>query len=61
VSKRGRRLVASTAWRLRVLTLGWLYWDEFLFDQSGTQEQESRAFVEMLSKMMGVSIIPPGR
>jgi hypothetical protein len=25
VSKRGSRLVASTAWRLRVLTLGWLY------------------------------------
>lgn len=39
----------------------WLYWDEFLFDWSGTQERESRAFVELLSKMMGVTIIPASR
>jgi hypothetical protein len=25
VSKRGHKLVASTAWRLRLLTLGWLF------------------------------------
>jgi hypothetical protein len=39
----------------------WLYWDEFLIDRSGTQERESRAFVELLSKMMGVSIVPASR
>ncbi len=30
----------------------WLYWDNYLFDMSGTQERESRAFVELLSKMI---------
>jgi hypothetical protein len=37
----------------------WLYWDDYVFDTSGTQERESRAFVELLSKMMGVSVVPP--
>jgi hypothetical protein len=36
----------------------WLYWDDYLFDMSGTQERESRAFVELLSKMIGVSVVP---
>jgi hypothetical protein len=36
----------------------WLYWDDFLFDLSGTQEKESKAFVELLSKMIGVSVVP---
>jgi hypothetical protein len=35
----------------------WLYWEDYLFDVSGTQERESRAFVELLSKMMGVSVV----
>jgi hypothetical protein len=36
----------------------WLYWDDYLFDISGTQEKESRAFVELLAKMIGVSVVP---
>ena len=39
----------------------WLYWDEYLVDRSGTQERESRAFVELLSKMISVSVIPGSR
>jgi hypothetical protein len=36
----------------------WLYWDDYLFDVSGTQERESRAFVELLGKMIGVPVVP---
>ena len=36
----------------------WLYWDDYLLDISGTQERESRAFVELLRKMIGVSVVP---
>ena len=36
----------------------WLYWEDYLLDFSGTQERESRAFVELLSKMIGVTVIP---
>jgi hypothetical protein len=36
----------------------WLYWDDYLFDMSGTQERESKAFVELLSKMIGASVVP---
>jgi hypothetical protein len=36
----------------------WLYWDDYVFDMCGTQERESRAFVELLSKMIGVSVVP---
>jgi hypothetical protein len=36
----------------------WLYWDEYLFDMSGTQEKESRAFVDLLGKMFGVGVVP---
>ena len=36
----------------------WLYWQDYLFDMSGTQERESRAFVELLSKMIGVPVAP---
>jgi hypothetical protein len=36
----------------------WLYWEDYLLDLSGTQERESRAFVELLSKMIGVSVVP---
>ncbi len=38
----------------------WVYWDDYLFDTSGTQERESRAYVELLSKMIGVPV-EPGR
>ena len=37
----------------------WLYWDDYLFDLCGTQEQESGAFVELLGKMIGVPVEPP--
>jgi hypothetical protein len=36
----------------------WLYWEDYLLDLSGTQERESRAFVELLSKMIGVTVVP---
>src|SRR5262245_1406338 len=36
----------------------WLYWEDYLLDISGTQETESRAFVELLSKMIGVPVEP---
>jgi hypothetical protein len=36
----------------------WFYWQEYLFDLSGTQTQESRAFVELLSRMTGAPIEP---
>ncbi|GIW92275.1 MAG: hypothetical protein KatS3mg110_0316 [Pirellulaceae bacterium] len=37
----------------------WLYWPEFALDMSGSQENESRVFVDLLSKMIGVSVVPP--
>lgn len=37
----------------------WLHWNEYLFDMKGTQERESRAFVELLCRMLGVSVQPP--
>jgi len=36
----------------------WLYWDDYLFDTSGTQQRESKAFVDLLSKMIRVPVIP---
>ena len=38
----------------------WMYWEEFLFDHTGTQEKESRVFVDLLSKLIGVTVVPPG-
>ncbi len=37
----------------------WIYWDEFAFDLSGSQESESRTFVDLLSKMLRVPVVPP--
>ena len=37
----------------------WYYWEEYLCDLSGTQTKESRGYVELLSKMIGVPIEPP--
>lgn len=37
----------------------WLYWDEIMFDISGSQEKESRVFVELLSRLIGVKVVPP--
>src|SRR5262249_1494795 len=36
----------------------WCYWDDFLFDRSGTEEQESRAYAEVLSKMLKAPVEP---
>lgn len=36
----------------------WLYWEDYLFDMSGTQERESKVFVELLGKMIKVPIVP---
>lgn len=38
----------------------WFYWPDYVFDLTGTQTKESRAYVEVLSKMIGVAIAPPG-
>jgi hypothetical protein len=37
----------------------WWYWPEYVFQFVGTQERESRMFVEALSKMIGAEITPP--
>jgi hypothetical protein len=36
----------------------WWYWDEYLTDWSGNQQRESRLFVQLLSKMIGVTVTP---
>jgi hypothetical protein len=36
----------------------WMYWPEYLFDVAGDQESQSRAFVELLAKMIAVTIEP---
>jgi hypothetical protein len=36
----------------------WWYWEEYVMDRTGSQERESRLFVQLLSKMMGVTIAP---
>lgn len=34
----------------------WYYWNDYVFDVSGTQESESRRFVDLLSKLIGVPV-----
>ncbi len=36
----------------------WFYWENYLFDLSGIQERESRAYAELLSKMLNAAIEP---
>ena len=36
----------------------WMYWEEYLSDVSGSQESESRRFVDLLGKMIGVEVVP---
>jgi len=38
----------------------WWYWEEIAMDFAGSQERESRLFVTLLSKLIGVSIAPSG-
>lgn len=37
----------------------WLYWDEQLFDLTGSQTKESRAFVDLLANLTGASVGAP--
>ena len=37
----------------------WCYWSEFAFDMMGAQGKQSRLFVDLLSKMLGVEVQPP--
>ena len=39
----------------------WFYWQEYVFDLTGTQVSESRLFVELLSEMIRAPVIPPNR
>jgi hypothetical protein len=36
----------------------WMYWDQYAFDMSGTQDRDSRLFVDLLSRMIGVAVMP---
>ena len=36
----------------------WMYWEGCLLDMSGTQDRDSRLFVDLLSKMIGVGVVP---
>jgi hypothetical protein len=36
----------------------WWYWEDIVFDYTGSQEPESRAFAQLLSKLLGVKIEP---
>jgi len=38
----------------------WWYWKEIAMDFAGPQERESRVFVTLLSKLIGVTIAPSG-
>jgi hypothetical protein len=37
----------------------WCYWDEYVFDFAGTQEATSRLLVNLLCKIIGVTVMPP--
>ncbi len=37
----------------------WCYWEEFTFDFVGNQEQEARAFVDLLEAMTGTKVVRP--
>ena len=37
----------------------WMFARELAFDSSGSQENESRAFVDRLAKLIGVKVVPP--
>lgn len=37
----------------------WVYWQEFRFNIVGSQEKESRVFVDLLSRMIDAPVVPP--
>lgn len=36
----------------------WWYWKDYMLDFTGTQERESKLYVQLLSKLIGVTITP---
>jgi hypothetical protein len=36
----------------------WFYWNDYVFNPNGTQDSESLVFVNLLSKLIGVSVVP---
>ena len=36
----------------------WWYWKEIAVDFAGTQERESRLFAQLISRLIGVTILP---
>ena len=68
----GLRLYDSDEWHLFSFLGGgeftnngplpdWMYWDDYVFDSSGTQESDSLNFVNLLSKMLEVTVVPPSQ
>ena len=37
----------------------WCYWPDKLFDFKGSQQKESRVFVDLVSQMINVKVVPP--
>ena len=37
----------------------WMYWCDFQFDLSGNQQRESRLFVNLLGRLINVTVVPP--
>ena len=37
----------------------WCYWEDYLFDFVGSQGSRSEALVEVLSGLLGVTVVPP--
>ena len=37
----------------------WMYWSDFMLDFSGTQEHRSQVLVNLLSKLIRVTVVPP--
>jgi hypothetical protein len=36
----------------------WWYWEDYALDRVGSQDRESRMFVQLLSQIIGVAILP---
>jgi hypothetical protein len=36
----------------------WLYWNDYVVKPTGTQDSESLVYVNLLSKLIGVSVVP---
>jgi hypothetical protein len=38
----------------------WVYWEEYATDLAGVQDNESKRLADLMSKMIGVGVEPPG-